>query len=875
MRGILDRYVLEYISDEDALGNNFDKANLRRAADDRSASLSISAFLDLQEAYDVLNRHREVLPEELGTELRKNTALLNQLVPIRNRVMHGRPLQPSDAENAVASCSGFTTRYWKAVKETLDHLAADPAWEPAFERQAKRTEKILHNLPLPEYDETGLFGRSTHCKKVASYLLKRREPIITITGEGGIGKTALALEVANNVLDDPDSPYECILWVSLKTERLTANGVVEISGAVADITGAASALGRAVVNDFAGSTADLAEMLDGIETLLVIDNLETVNGAEVLSLYETLPPSVTFLFTSRVGIGQFERKIELGPLEDRDADSLFRRFAKERGVERFATLKPELVRQIVSQLRNSPLAIRWYLLSVAAGERPDLALSSQEILLEFCVRSVYERMDVQPKVILGILFALDRDTSFDELAILTDILVDDLRRAVHSLLNGSMVNLEPDSKTELVSRIRLTEAARGFLRKVEPPQGAFVEQVLRRELEFRKSDEHRRADQQARQLAPNSVRVRSDFDKPTAHLLRLALLASRKSGTGDALKLTEKARSLNPEYWEVDRVEAFIASSAGQVEQATALYRSALRKADGEESAAVIAYYFAGHLARKAHDVETGIEFARQAHEHFDTAETAQQLGSMLVWGHEIEEGQEYLISAFEEAEDGRLRLIALTGLVDSWTRWAERLWKIDKRPLEAARSAYTGFSLGAREVAAGTVDVRLTNSLLESAYMLIRVTTSAGVESEKLTREVEEAMNVILTHRTLFLNAKLWVRLPGFIGMLLRHSRVALPVKALCTAILRANEVDVAEPGVLGEVLIGRVSAWRGTFGFISHPRYPDGVFFPASAIEGLLERGENIDLKGQEIQFSATPSDKDARPRADWVRLAIQGGD
>ena len=212
MRGVLSRYVLDHMDEETALGQNYDGANLRKENDGLTGiSQSAIFYLDMRECYDILNRHRDSLPTELARELKNNTPSMDTLVPIRNRVMHGRPLQTGDAENALSVCQRFITRYWASMRETMDHLAGDPLWEPAFHRQVAYSDRILHNLPLAEHDETGLIGRSEYCKTVVNHLLRRREPMITITGEGGIGKTATALEIAYMLTDNPDSPYECHL----------------------------------------------------------------------------------------------------------------------------------------------------------------------------------------------------------------------------------------------------------------------------------------------------------------------------------------------------------------------------------------------------------------------------------------------------------------------------------------------------------------------------------------------------------------------------------------------------------------------------------------------------------------------------------------
>lgn len=501
LRRILIRYILDHLPENEALGPNFKRANDRREADGGDTDVSIAEYLDLRECYDILNRHRDSLPGELSRELRANTVHMDSLVPIRNRVMHGRPLQEGDAENAVSATNSFTSRFWQSARDTLEHLYADPSWEPAFGSIVKRSDKVLHNLPLPEFDETGLVGRSQDCQTIVNHLLRRRETMITITGEGGIGKTALALQVAYSVLDAPEVPYECILWVSLKTEKLTANGVETIVDAVRDVTGAVHQLGRVIVDEFAGTVSDLAEMLEGVETLLIVDNLETVDGSEIIALYEALPDSVTYLLTSRIGVGQLERRVPLGPLRERDADNLFRSFSRARGVDRMAQLKPDTVKEVVSRLRYSPLAVRWYILSVESGAQPNLLLLQQDELINFCVRSVYEKLGEVTQRLLVVLYSLERVATFDELAILTENSIDELRRAVQKLVSGSMVTVSPSPDNALISHIGLTEAARHFLTSVEPPRTAEIGQILSREQEIRKGEELRRADEAQRELA--------------------------------------------------------------------------------------------------------------------------------------------------------------------------------------------------------------------------------------------------------------------------------------------------------------------------------------------------------------------------------------
>jgi tetratricopeptide (TPR) repeat protein len=748
-------------------------------------------------------------------------------------------------------------------------LELDPTWQPVIKEQDRSGDRVLHNLPLPEYDETGLIGRSDLSKEIKKRLVRRREPIVTLVGEGGIGKTALALDVAYQLVEDVDSPYECILWVSLKTERLTASGVVGIAGAVRDLTGAASSLGEALHPSFTGGVKELAEAIEGIPTLLIIDNLETVTGDEVSTLYDSLPDSVNFLFTSRVGIGQLERRVLIGPLADKDAIFLFRNFAKARGVQRLARAQDRSISDTVKRLRNSPLAIRWYIMAVEAGQQPNLALADQSVLLEFCIRSVYEKMSQEARQILAMLYALDRVVLFDELAILADTPIDLLRGSVQQLLRGSMVVEEADGADSLISKVALTESARNFLRAVSPPQSSLVEATLRRERDFRRSDERRRADAKSRQLAPNTVRARGAGDVPVAHLLREALSASKRDSFKVATDITTRARSLNPEYWEVDRVEAFIFSAAGYVDKATAMYRNALRQArdtGDEEGRAVVSYFFSGHLSRRANEPEQALEYARDAHRFFRSPETSQELGKLLYWLGKFEESQVLLEDSIENS-GGRTRLIAMTALVDSWKRWSEELLSNQRRPMEALEKSYSGFHIGMKEISLGTFDRRLCEGVLEAATQLLRAAASQGTEPRSVDFKIEKMLKSLDSKKAMFSSLRGYVPFSRTLIYLSRKRNLPAYAQLLLKADSGVSGVSHDEESS-GRIVVGQVRRWLGTYGFITHENYPDDVFFPASAVKNLRERGEEVDLVGCSVRFSARPGDG-PRPKADHVEI------
>src|SRR5690606_14976830 len=92
---------------------------------------------------------------------------------------------------------------------------------------------VIHNLPYVDYEDTGFIGR----QRDKEDLVKRiygAYPVISIIGDGGIGKTSLVLSCLYDLIERSDFPYERVIWVSLKTYSLQDGEFKEIKGSFKD-----------------------------------------------------------------------------------------------------------------------------------------------------------------------------------------------------------------------------------------------------------------------------------------------------------------------------------------------------------------------------------------------------------------------------------------------------------------------------------------------------------------------------------------------------------------------------------------------------------------------------------------------------------------
>ena len=139
----------------------------------------------------------------------------------------------------------------------------------------------------------------------------------------GLGKTALALKLAYDILDSDDMNFDCIVWASAKNATITAGEIKRIKGAVSDSLGMFSEIGKQLAgSEEPDPIAEIIEYLSNFRILLILDNLETIVDKKLYSFFEELPIGSKVLTTSRIGLGEFERRLKLGPMDARESVSV-------------------------------------------------------------------------------------------------------------------------------------------------------------------------------------------------------------------------------------------------------------------------------------------------------------------------------------------------------------------------------------------------------------------------------------------------------------------------------------------------------------------------------------------------------------------------
>ena len=169
-------------------------------------------------------------------------------------------------------------------------------------QQAHQTTEAMCRSALPPAPGR-LVGRDREVERLLQLLTTETERLVTLVGEGGIGKTRLAIEVGRRFIAQTQHP----VWF------------VDVT----DVTDGALLLGRILqalgVTSHVGTVEEeVARVLGSVPSLLVLDNFEQMDASgkqKVKSLLELLP-MLRVLITSRLQLGlSEERTVRVKPLE--------------------------------------------------------------------------------------------------------------------------------------------------------------------------------------------------------------------------------------------------------------------------------------------------------------------------------------------------------------------------------------------------------------------------------------------------------------------------------------------------------------------------------------------------------------------------------
>lgn len=540
--------------------------------------LELLNFIDFYDLSKILHKITDIQTYSSKDDLKEIAFNLETLSPCRNRVCHSRPLEPSD----FTSLLDFSNKLksigkaydWKNIHIALKNLD-NPSFALALEIPSfwrVNTKHINNNLPLPEFDDTGFIGRDKDRKSITK-LLNSNTKVISIVGEGGVGKTALAQRCLYDVLEmcelteSNETLFDIIVWSSLKTNRLTANGSGLIKNAIATCSGLFQDIALNLAGGTGGSLSqdldEILEYMNEFKVLLCIDNLETISSSDIREFLADVPNKSKVLITTRIGLGEIEYRYKLDKLDDKPSVELMRSMSRLLNLEKLYRKKMDSLSGLCRTLYNNPLLIKWYVLAVAAGNGNSELINKKSAnfqeALAFCFENLYDKLGDVEKQAISVIACIRKPVSAVELRFyLSGTNELQIEEALHQLHNSSMLVSNGEKNIQGGQVYSLTGVAEEYINSIRPVSNETYQKVKEKRKELQVIVDEASVKRNHYNYDLNVIYWTTKDEKICSIYLKKALTESRKGDSVVALESVNKAKQLMPSFSECYRIHGFL-----------------------------------------------------------------------------------------------------------------------------------------------------------------------------------------------------------------------------------------------------------------------------------------------------------------------------
>lgn len=588
--------------------------------DENLQVLDIINYFDYGDLLQIINSNKSNININVFNYLFKINKDLEKVIPIRNSVMHARPISFSDYHYIFELCSTLTEQenydVWNQLVLLKNQIDKDENYVfSKYKIPEDSNYKYNHNLPLPDYDETGLIGREKEEEILKKLCYRQNVSVISVIGEGGIGKTALALKVAYDLLDDPNSQFDSVIWVSSKTTKISLSEIQEIKGACSSSLGILNQISKELsgVDTLSLSDAinEVKDYLENFKIALFIDNLETILDENIRELVQSVGVGSKVIFTSRIGLGAYEHPVKLSGIDENNASRFLRTLARIRGVKTLESLPEITLKSYVKRMNYNPSYIKWFVSCVQSGKRAEEILQNSKLFLEFCMSNVYEFLNNDTKELTKIMQCAQGPRELPELQFFSEYDSLKLQTCINQLLSTNM--LEQRSKPIMgssKSTYELSELARKFLSFKYPPTKALRDKV-RKNINRLQSNSDDYTQKSMNFYRSHNIKIRDKKDIVVAQQLSTVVSLISQSRFERAQEILDELKALSPDYFEIHRVYAFFYKKQENIQEAISCYELAIELAPNS----AIIYFWFGRFLLDEDDSERGLDMLKKAHQ--------------------------------------------------------------------------------------------------------------------------------------------------------------------------------------------------------------------------------------------------------------------
>jgi LuxR family transcriptional regulator, glucitol operon activator len=749
---------IHFIQDSELQGKVVERFNKDNPGVDYKGGLEdIIDFLDFGDTFVILKKNNLFLPKQTSEFLNSIFEELVSIIPVRNRVMHTRPLLGGD----FAIVYDFVSKLrltdpidWKATIETRNLIESDPSYVLSLKfptvLYSSQTNKVIHNLPVPDFDETGFIGRVKDVDDVKQLIFTNK--VVSVLGDGGIGKTALALKVAYDIVDmNEKCPFELIIWTTAKTTMLTAKGIEEIYNTITDYTGLIDMISGTIDSGVKENKLDsILEYLDLFKTLLIIDNLETIHNEEVRDFIRKAQVKCHILITSRIGLGELEFPRKLTGLSENESSKLIREIARIRNSETLMKLPQKTLVEISEKLYFNPLALKWFVSTVEMGISPAEVLSNKDNLLDFCLTNVYERLSEGAISILKAIRASRRKLTTGEIIYLSNFEPLEVRRYLIELFKTTLISREIKDANNLEEvYYYISDFAKDFLSKKYQIDQAYVKALTRKYKILEEGLKDITRYSKYNEFSLNAISFETANQKISAKFLSEALGYSRAGDFVRALQKVQEAKNIDLNFYEVYRVGAFIKATQGDILSAEEDYQMGLEIAPDNLR---LLFYYAQFLLFSLEDSHKALIYAEKVYQQRPNHPyTSLLFARCYNHNRDFNKAIQILRNLLTNAElDPKNKRITYTELISLYSNTGQSLLRVETDIENAVNHYKKAFEIFEECISKEIIDYKVLKNFVDSLHSFINSLPVTEIDKHKgfvkeLIKKFEK--QIALTH--------------------------------------------------------------------------------------------------------------------------------
>ncbi len=473
--------------------------------------------------------------------------------------------------------------------------------------KTKENDEILHSK-IPKIDAAEFIGREDKIKEVMDWLDSNRAPIISIDGIGGVGKSTLAIKVAERLIQT--KKFDAIIWVSAKKDMLTPEGIKTLDDekCFENIEDLFDEILRvfeeenAIKYNIEEKEKIVRKTLEENHCLIIIDNLETITDQKIKDFLtgKDFPGDSKVLITSRKLLGEMEKAVFIKEFTKEETSKFIKSQLEYSSYQR--EMSNELVKLIHEFTGGIPLAIKVLIPLIIKGnlnlDNVEKITKDTEIL-DFCFDKLYnEALDTNDKKLFCIISLAPSTISETAIKFISGNVGEIFEKSINDLLNYSLIFRDIEvgnksdtfykmlpltrefgiKKSEEFSDINKTEINKQYLKFIE--ESKMDLSSSKKSISINHAEKARRLAlggniEEAEILFRKAIEMDSSCDYA---FYLYTIFAKERQNYGHALKLINKALSIdssNPRYW---MEYGFLAEEQGEFKKAERVLTQAVEK---------------------------------------------------------------------------------------------------------------------------------------------------------------------------------------------------------------------------------------------------------------------------------------------------------